>query len=94
MRKIQQEKLDKITGNDDGMKCIDDFLGDGMYMFLFGIPTGADAIQFSLEPPPSNTVKKKVLLITRARPPPKSTEKFLITEHNVDEEVIFMEINK
>jgi hypothetical protein len=97
MRKIADDKLEKIRGNDDSMKCVEDFLGEqGMHLFLFAAPSGADNIVFSLEPPDKKLMAKKCLLVLRARPPPKKDagEPVVITPDNIDQEVIFMEINK
>jgi hypothetical protein len=97
MRKIADDKLEKIRANEDSMKCVEDFLGEqGMHLFLFAAPSGADNVIYSLEPPEKKLMAKKCLLVLRARPPPKKDagEPVVITPDNIDQEVIFMEINK
>lgn len=92
MRKLQDEKVDKIKANEDNDKAIKDFFGDSqLYMFLFAIPTGGESLQLQSEPPAPDKIKKKVLLILRARSKKEAGE---ITADNIDKEVIFMEINR
>ena len=75
---------------------MEDFLSkDGLYMFLFAVPTGAEALYFTTECPSPDKIKKKVLLILRARPAKGSPgHEVEITNANIDSEVIYMEINR
>lgn len=65
----------------------------GNSLFLFAVPTGAEALKLQLEPPTAEQIKKKVLLCLRVRQPAKG-EEVHIDENNVESEVIFMELNK
>lgn len=65
----------------------------GNCLYLFAIPIGAEALKLQLEPPSADQIKKKVLLCLRVRQPAKG-EEVHIDENNVENELIFMELNK
>jgi len=76
-------------------KAIEDFLRpEGLYTFMFAIPTGAESLQFTLEPPTVDKIKKKVLLVLRTKPPNKGEPPVTIDHESIEKEVIFMEMNK
>jgi hypothetical protein len=53
-------------------KAIEDFLRpEGLYPYMFAVPTGAESLQFTLEQPSQDKFKRKILLILRANPPVK-----------------------
>ena len=92
MRKLQDEKVDKIKTNEDNEHALKSFFDkERQDMFLFAIPTGGESLQFQSEPPAPEKIKKKVLLILRARSKKDVGE---INADNIDKEVIFMEINR
>mmetsp|Transcript_20734 Transcript_20734/g.31862 ORF Transcript_20734/g.31862 Transcript_20734/m.31862 type:complete len:146 (+) Transcript_20734:3-440(+) len=94
MRKIGDEKLAKIMDNDDNKKSIDDFLRpEGIYTFLFAIPSG-DNLSFTLEPPPAEKIKKHILLVIRTHPPSKGETPVVIDHETIEKEVVFMEVSK
>jgi hypothetical protein len=95
MRKISDEKLEKLKNNDENQKAFEGFLRpEGVYPFMFAVPTGAENIKFSLEPPPVTDIKKKAILILRAKPPVKGGDQVTIDKMNIHHEVIFQEISK
>ena len=61
---------------------------------MFAVPTGAENIKFTLEPPAVADIKKKVILILRAKPPVKGSEQVTIDKMNIHHEVIFQEVSK
>jgi hypothetical protein len=65
----------------------------GNCLYLFAIPVGGEAIKLQIEPPTADQIKKKVLLCLRVRQPAKG-EEVHIDETNVENELIFMELNK
>lgn len=96
MRKIADDKLDKVRTNEDNVKSLGEFLSeDGRSMFLFAVqnPTGL-AVSYTTEPPMN--LKSKACLILRARSPkmPNPDDNIILSPDNIDNEVIFMEINK
>jgi hypothetical protein len=45
MRKIVDEKIDKIKQNDENISCLDGITSpEGRFLFIFAIPTGSDAL--------------------------------------------------
>jgi hypothetical protein len=66
MKKVPEEKIQGLLGNEDLTKTVDDFLSpNSMYMFLFAVPMGADKVVFLNDPPTLDKIKKKILLILR-----------------------------
>jgi len=65
-----------------------------MYMYLFAIPTGTEALVIQAEVPTLDKMKKKVLLILRARQKKDMEGGGKLTKKNTATEVIFKELNK
>jgi len=94
MRKTPDDKIKAIKNTDGYEETLKKFLDErGQCLFLFVVPTGAEALKLQVEPPTGDAIKRKVLLCLRVRQPP-SGEVVCIDESNVNEEVIFMELNK
>jgi len=93
MKKIPDDKADKVK-SDDNMDNIRRFLDPGgnfMYLFCLnnnGIP------KYMTDPPDPKDIKQKMVLCIRARPPRTKDEPIEISMSTIDQEVIFMEINK
>lgn len=93
-RKIADDKLDKIKTNEDNIKSIDDFLAnDGRLLYMFAVINSSGAPVSYLPEPPA-TISRKCVLCLRARSPKSASEPFEITPQNIEDEVIFMELNK
>jgi dynein heavy chain len=73
-----------------------DFLSeDGRSMFMFAIQnTTGVAVSYTVEPPAG--LKTKAILVLRARSPkmPNPDDNIVLDASNIDNEIIFMEINK
>jgi dynein heavy chain len=70
-------------------------VGDNDYfMFLFAMPAGANGVTFMTEAPPPSQIKKKCVLVLRARAKKEVPGGGELTEANMSQEIIFMEVNK
>jgi hypothetical protein len=68
MKKIPDEKVDKVK-SDDNMEAIRRFLDPaGSYMYLFCLDNGGIP-KYMTDPPAQEQIKKKMVLAIRARPP-------------------------
>jgi dynein heavy chain len=65
-----------------------------MYMYLFIIPKGAEAVEIKSDVPPIDSIKKKVLLIMRSREKKDIPGGGKLTKENIADEIIFKEITK
>jgi hypothetical protein len=93
-RKMADDKLDKIKTSEDNMKCIDDFLMmDGRLLYMFAVLNSSGVPVSYLSDPPTQ-LQRKVILCLRARSPKGLSEPLEISMKNIEEEVIFMELNK
>lgn len=75
-------------------KAIDDFLStDGRLLYLFAVQNSSGVpISYLADPPAS--IQRKIVLCLRARSPKGLPEPLEITMKNIEEEIIFMELNK
>jgi hypothetical protein len=96
LRKIAEDKLEKIKTNDENVKAMGDFLNeDGRCMFMFAIQNATGVpVSYTIEPPVG--LKAKAVLILRARSPKMTNpdDNIVLNASNIDNEIIFMEINK
>jgi dynein heavy chain len=92
MRKCGDDKIEKMMKNEENAKTINDFIEDQpLYMFIFAVPTGSEAVSFLSEPPSLDKLRKKSMLILRAR---SKADCGPLTAENIEREVIFMEVDK
>ena len=66
---------------------------DGRLLYLFAVKNSSGPPISYLADPPA-TVQQKIVLCLRARSPKSSPEPFEISMANIEEEIIFMELNK
>jgi hypothetical protein len=60
-------------------------------MFVFAVRAGADNVKFITEVPSNDQLKQKGMLCLRARSKADAGE---LTPENIEQEVLFMEVNK
>jgi dynein heavy chain len=95
LKKIPDDKAEKVK-SDENVDAIRRFLdagGNCMYLFALnvnGVP------KYLTDPPDPTQIKSKVVLVIRARPAKANNkdEPIVIDIKNIDQEIIFMEINK
>jgi hypothetical protein len=95
LKKIPDEKWEKVR-SDDNIDAINRFLDSGgMCMYLFALNHAGMPV-YMTDPPPPEKIKQKMVLAIRTRPPKASSkdEPIIIDMTNIDQEVLFMEINK
>lgn len=93
MKKLGDDKIKNTISNENNVKTVDDFLLPVTHCMQIYATQKGDAIEFSPDPPAPKKLVKKGLLIIRVRPSAKDNE-VTLTLDNIDNEVIFMEINK
>jgi len=94
MRKIPDDKLEKLRANEDNIKALDDFCSDdARAMFLFAIEKSGGVTFHSDQ---QTSIKGKAVLALRARSPkmPNPDDNIILDQNNIQNEVIFMEVNK
>jgi hypothetical protein len=64
-----------------------------MFMYLFALNNGGIP-KYMTDPPSHDLIKQKMVLAIRARPPKSKDEPIEISMNTIDQEVIFMEVNK
>ena len=79
---LSRAALEKLVGEND------------YFMFLFAMPTGSSGVTFLTEAPPPSAIKKKCVLVLRARAKKEVPGGGELTEANMSQEIIFMEVNK
>ncbi|TNV88245.1 hypothetical protein FGO68_gene15451 [Halteria grandinella] len=90
MKKIGQEKVDKIVKNDDVKNSLKEYWSNYNQTFLFVIPLGVDTVQFSSETPTLDKIKKKVVMVIKTRQ--MKGEEFL--DQNAGRDIMMMEVNR
>jgi len=99
MRKISDEKLEKLRTNGD-LKDVMTQLFDGSHWFLFAVPSGAESFTYVHETPSLKQITKKIILVMRAKAMPIKVGKSMqgdigkIEADNIADELLFMEINR
>jgi len=90
MKKIGQEKVDKIVKNDDIKNTLKEFWGNFNQMFIFVNQASADNLQFLTETPSLDKIKRKMIMVVKTRQ--MKSEEFL--DANISKDIMMMEMNR
>ena len=84
MRKIPDDKLEKIKTSEDNIKALDDFCSDdARSMFCFAIQNGQGGVSF--ETGVQTSIKGKAILSLTARSPkmPNPDDNIILDQNNI-----------
>jgi len=90
LKKIGQEKVDKIVKNDDIKNALKEFWSNFNQTYLFVNSPGGDAVQFTTETPALDKIKRKIVMVVKTRQ--MKAEEFL--DANAAKDIMMMEASR